>query len=132
MKKFSPSEQEVLLAHFDWNLQRLDEVIKQEESDYFKGAALQRFGQTYQIALKIIRSFAQSQSIPCKMDESCFEIAVQNGWMKKQPNWKEIAADYQHINQKPQKDRENIYSKLVTYHKAFLYLFVRLKEILQT
>ena len=54
MEEFSPSEQEVLLNHFDWNLQRLEEIIKQGESDYFKGAALQRFGHTYDIALKIM------------------------------------------------------------------------------
>ena len=132
MRETSPSEQELLLTHFNWNLERLDEVLQQEESDYFKGAALQRFGHTYDIALKIIRSFSRSKGVFCTMDESCFEIAVQNGWMEKQPDWTDIAADYQRINQKPQQDTENIYSKLVTYHKAFNYLFARLKELAQT
>ena len=131
MREISPSEQEVLLTHFDWNLKRLDEVIKQEESDYFKGAALQRFGHTYEIALKVIRSFAQSKNIPCKMDERCFETAVQNGWMKKQPEWTEIAADYQRVNKKPQQDTENVYSKLAVYHQAFNYLFVQLKDLVK-
>mgnify|MGYP001193873863 CR=1 FL=1 len=129
MEDISPSEQEVLLTHFDWNLQRLDEVLKKEKSDYFKGAALQRFGHTYDIALKMIRSVAQSKSIPCGMDERCFETAVQNGWMEKQPDWTEIVADYKRINQKPQQDTENVYSKLAAYHKAFHYLFARLKEM---
>ena len=130
MKEISPSEQEVLLTHFDWNLKRLDEVIKQEESDYFKGAALQRFGHTYEIALKIIRSFAQSKNIPCKIDERCFETAVQNGWMKNQPEWKEITADFQRINQKPQQNIERVYSKLATYHNALHYLFEQLKDLI--
>ena len=78
MKEIPSSELEVLLTHFSWNLQRLDEVLKQEKSAYFKSAALQRFGHTYNIALKIIRSYAQSKSIPCKMGERCFETAVQN------------------------------------------------------
>ena len=132
MEEISPSEQEVLLNHFDWNLQRLDEIIKQGESDYFKGAALQRFGHTYDIALKIIHSIAQLKGIPCKRDEKCFETAVQNGWMKNQPDWTEIAADYHGINKKPQQNKENVYSKLVTYHRAFHYLFAQLKELLQT
>ncbi len=131
MKEISPSEQEVLLNHFDWNLQRLEEIIKQEESDYFKGAALQRFGHTYDTALKIIQSFAQSKSIPCKMGERCLETAIQNGWMKKQPDWTEIAADYHRINQKPQQDIESVYSKLTTYHKAFHYLFAQLKKLVK-
>ena len=131
MRENLPLEQKVLLTHFNWNLQRLDEVLKQEESDYFKGAALQRFGHTYDIALKIIRNFAQSKGIPCKMDERCFETAVQNGWMERQPHWTEIAADYQRINHKPQQGTENIYSKLATYHKAFHYLFAQLKKLVQ-
>ena len=132
MNDISPSEQEVLLNHFHWNLQRFDEVIKQEESDYFKGAALQRFGHTYDIALKIIRSFARSKSIPCKMDERCLETAVKNGWMEKQPSWTEIAADYHRINQIPQQDTENVYLRLATYHKAFHYLFAQLKKLIQS
>ena len=51
MEEISPSESQVLLTHFDWNLQRLAEVLKQEQNDYFKGAALQRFGHTYDIAI---------------------------------------------------------------------------------
>ena len=131
MKKIPPSELRVLLTHFSWNLQRLDEVLKKEKSDYFKSAALQRFGHTYNIALKIIQSYAQSKSIPCKMNERCFETAVQNGWMKNQPEWKEITADFQRINQKPQQDIERVYSKLATYHNALHYLFAQLKELIE-
>ena len=131
MKEIPSSELEVLLTHFSWNLQRLEEVLKQEKSDYFKSAALQRFGHSYNIALKIIRSYAKSKSIPCKTDEKCFEIAVQNGWMKKQPEWKEIIADFQRINQKPQQDIESVYSKLATYHNSLHHLFAQLKELVE-
>ena len=129
MTETSPSESKVLLTHFDWNLQRLAEVLKQEQSDYFKGAALQRFGHTYDIALKIIRSFAALKNSPCQTDEQCFEMATQNGWLEKQPDWNEIAIDYQRINQKPQQDTDYVYSKLIAYHKAFNYLFTQLKQI---
>ena len=131
MKEITPSELKVLLTHFSWNLQRLDEVLKQEKSDYFKSAALQRFGHTYNIALKIIRSYAQSKSIPCTIDKKCFETAVQNGWVKNQPEWKEITTDFQRINKKPQQDIESVYSKLATYHKALHYLFMQLKELVE-
>tara|TARA_Y100001936_G_C15962929_1_gene606635 strand:+ start:388 stop:786 length:399 start_codon:yes stop_codon:yes gene_type:complete len=131
MNEIPSSELEILLTHFSWNLQRLDEVLKQEKSDYFKSAALQRFGHTYNIALKIIQSYAKSKSIPCKMEERCFETAVQNGWMKNQPEWKEIVAAFQQINQKPQQNTESIYSKLATYHYALNYLFAQLKELIE-
>ena len=89
-----PSESQVLLTHFDWNLQRLNEVIMQEKNDYFMGAALQRFGHTYDITVKVLRSFAKHQGLSCQTDEQCFETAVTNGWMEKICNINEVI-DYQ-------------------------------------
>ena len=129
MSQKTNSELKVLLTHFDWNLQRLDEVLKQEQSDYFKGAALQRFGHTYDMVLKTLRAFAQWQNLPCQTDEQCFETAVNKGWMEKQSDWKEMAADYQRINQKPPQDAETVYGKLATFHKTFSQLFAKLKAI---
>ena len=124
-----PSESQVLLTHFDWNLQRLEEVIQQEQSDYFTGAALQRFGHTYDITIKILRSFAKCQDLPCQTDAQCFETAVTSGWMEKIFDIKELINDYQCITQKPQQDVENIYKKLIIYHKDFSYLFKQLKRL---
>ncbi|MEE3253741.1 MAG: nucleotidyltransferase substrate binding protein [Nitrospinota bacterium] len=129
MTNISPSEPQVLLTHFNWNLQRLEEVIKQEQTDYFRGAALQRFGHTYDITIKIIRSFAKYQDLTCQTDEQCFEIAVTNGWMEKVFDINEMINDYQNITQKPQQNAENIYKKLTTYHRAFSYLFKQLKKV---
>ncbi len=127
MSQKIPSELQVLLTHFDWNLQRLDEVLKQDQSDYFKGAALQRFGHTYDMVLKTLRAFAQWQNLSCQTDEQCFETAVNNGWMEKKTDWKEMAADYQRINQKPPQDAENVYGKLPTFHNELSQLFLKLK-----
>jgi hypothetical protein len=129
MSQNTPSELQVALTHFDWNLQRLDEVLKQEQSDYFKGAALQRFGHTYDMTLKVLRAFAESNNLPCETDEQCFEAAVSSGWIEKQTDWKEIAADYQRINQKPPQDAETVYGNLATFHQTFSQLFAKLKAI---
>ncbi len=129
MSQKTPSELQVLLTHFDWNLQRLDEVLKQEQSDYFKGAALQRFGHTYDMVLKTLRAFAQGQNLPCQTDEQCFEAAVSTGWTEKQSDWKEMVADYQRINQKPPQDAESVYGKLPTFHNALSQLFIKLKTL---
>ena len=128
MADMAPSESQVLLTHFDWNLQRLEEVIQQEQNDYFKGAALQRFGHTYEITIKVLRSFAKDHGVLCKTEEQCFETAVTKGWMEDVFNIKELTKDYQRIIQKPQQDTENIYKKLVIYHKAFSYLLNQLKK----
>jgi hypothetical protein len=129
MSQKTTSELQVLLTHFDWNLQRLEEVLKQEQSDYFKGAALQRFGHTYDIVLKNLRAFAQWQNLPCQTDEQCFETAVSNGWMQKQPDWKEMAIDYQRINHKPPQDAGTVYEKLPAFYNALSQLFAKLKTL---
>jgi len=129
MEEISPSESQVLLTHFDWNLQRLAEVLKQEQNDYFKKAALQRFGHTYEIAIKVIKSIAQWKNLPCQTDEQCFETALDKGWLEKQPCWTEMIEDYQRINQQSQTDIENVYLNLTTYHKTFSHLFTHLKKI---
>jgi len=129
MEEISPSESQVLLTHFDWNLQRLDEVLKQEQNDYFKRAALQRFGHTYEIAIKVIKSIAQWKNLPCQTDEQCFETALEKGWLEKQLCWTEMIEDYQRINQESQTDTENVYLNLTTYHKTFSHLFTHLKKI---
>ena len=115
MTNISPSETQVLLTHFNWNLQRLEEVLKQEQTD--------------DITIKIIRSFAKYQELPRQTDEQCFETAVTNGWMERIFDINELINDYQHITQKPQQNVENIYKKLTTYHKAFSYLFKQLKRV---
>jgi hypothetical protein len=107
----------------------LEEVLKQEQSDYFKGAALQRYGHTYDMAVKIIRAFAEWKNLPCQTEEQCFTTAVNSGWMEKLPDWKEMATDYQRINAKPQQDVEIVYAKLATYQQAFSNLFAKLKGI---
>ena len=129
MEEISPSESQVLLTHFDWNLQRLAEVLKQDQNDYFKGAALQRFRHTYDIAIKTIKSISRWKNLSCQTDEQCFRTALENGWLEKQPPWAEMIEDYKRINQKPQTDTENVYLKLTAYHKAFSYLFPHLKTI---
>ena len=129
MSQKTNSELKVLLTHFDWNLQRLEEVLKQEQSEYFKGAALQRFGHTYDMVLKTLRAFAQWKNLPCQTDEQCFETAVSNGWIQKQPDWKEMAIDYQRINQKPPQDAGTVYEKLPAFYNTLSQLFAKLKTL---
>jgi hypothetical protein len=126
----SPSSQKkVLLTHLDWNLQRLDEALKQESTDYFKGAALQRFSHTYTMAIKSIRGFENLQE--AANDEQCIELANQNGWTEDPPQWLEMIADYKSIIQKPDKqETEAVYQKLPRYRQAFKNLYTNLQSLI--
>ena len=115
-------QKKVLLTHLDWNLQRLDEVLKQGNTNYFRSAALQRFGHTYTMAMKSIRGFRESKAETD--DEQCITLATQNGWTEDQPQWAEMIADHKRINQKPtEQEAEAIYQKLPGYLQAFKNLY---------
>ncbi len=128
MSQTPPPQKKVLLTHLDWNLQRLDEALKQESTDYFKSAALQRFGHAYTMALKSIRRFGEFTEEA--NDEQCIELAAQKGWTQDQPEWQEMIADYQRINQKSnEQETEAIYQKLPRYQQAFKSLYSRLQNL---
>lgn len=120
------------MTHLDWNLQRLDEALKQESTDYFKGAALQRFGHTYTMAVKSIRGFENlKEEASDTNDERCFEMANQSGWTEDPPQWLEMIADYKRINQKPDKqETEAVYQKLPRYQQAFKNLYSNLQSLI--
>jgi hypothetical protein len=126
------SQKKVLLTHLDWNLQRLDEALEQKSTDYYKGAALQRFGHTYTMAIKSIRGFENlKEEVSDTNDERCFEMANQNGWTEDPPQWKEMIADYKCINQKPDKqEKEAVYQKLPRYSQAFKNLYSNLRSLI--
>jgi hypothetical protein len=126
------SQKKVLLTHLDWNLQRLDEALKQNSTDYFKSAALQRFGHTYTMAIKSIRCFENlKEEASNTNDERCFELANQSGWTEGPPQWQEIIADFKSINQNPDKqETEAVYQKLPRYQKAFKNLYSNLQSLI--
>lgn len=58
----NPTSTKIMLTHLDWTIQRLEEILKRENTPYFRSAALQRFGLTYEMALKCINSFNDQKS----------------------------------------------------------------------
>ena len=106
----------------------MEEVLKQESTDYYKGTALQRFGHTYTMALKSIRGFGISEEETS--DDHCIELASQNGWTDNQSQWIEMVADYNQITQKPDKQvTEAVYQKLPRYYQAFKDLHTKLQSL---
>ena len=125
-------QKKVLLTHLDWNLQRLDEVLNQGQTDYFKSAALQRFGHTYTMAIKSIHGFGEANDKTEDIkDDECIKLARQNGWTLDHPEWQEMSEDYQRINQKPDsQETESVYQKLPRYQQAFKSLYSKLQSLL--
>jgi hypothetical protein len=126
------SQKKILLTHLNWNLQRLDEVLKQGQTDYFKSAALQRFGHAYIMAIKSIHGFGEPKDeTEVIKEEECIKMATEKDWNLDPLKWHEMITDYQRINQKPnEKQTEAVYQKLPDYLKTLENLYINLKSLL--
>lgn len=84
-----PTPPKIMLTHLDWTIQRLEEILKREKTPYFRSAALQRFGLTYEMALKCINSF--------KNQESGYP---ENAAFEQNTEWLELVEAYYKIHQR--------------------------------
>ena len=124
----SDSSQEILLNHFDWNIQRLDEMLKQEPSDYFRDASLQRFGLTCDSALKCLQAFARQNGQTCNCLEECIQVAAKADWVCLNDTWEGLISAYNKIPQAGNGDEValEIFQSLRNYYSAFKDLYTNL------
>jgi hypothetical protein len=122
----------ILLNQLDWNLQWLQQMEKNELTDYYRDAALQRFEFTFKTAVKCIRAGALKQNITCESPEECFALAERIEWLPEGTAWKSMLQDYE--NMKPESVSKNanaIFANLEKYREQLKTLFERLSELEQ-
>ncbi len=122
----------ILLNQLDWNLQWLQQMEKNELTDYYRDAALQRFEFTFSTAVKCIRAGALKQNITCESPEECFALAERMEWLPEGTAWKSMLQDYE--NMKPEsvsKNANTIFANLEKYREQLKTLFERLSELEQ-
>ncbi len=106
----------ILLTHLEWNIKHLEEIQKQEKSDYYRNAALQRFGFTVDSALKCIRTGAMDQKTTCLTAQDCHKFANKMGWLENKKIWEDLFQDYEKINGNTLNTvRDSIYQNLEKY-----------------
>ena len=112
---------QVILPHLNWSLARLKEVIEKEDTEYYRGAALQRFRLTYEVALKVIRAFAKQEGKVFPTDDACFQWVEEKQWLKKKLDWAAVIKNYKKVKSLPkEKSTDGIYNELQGYY-ALLY-----------
>ena len=108
---------QIILPHLNWSLARLKEVIEKEDTEYYRGAALQRFRLTYEVALKAIRAFAEQEGKFFSSDESCFQWIEEKQWLEKKSDWITVIQNYKKIkNLLGDKSRINTYNELPAHY----------------
>ena len=116
----SQQSPQIILPHLKWSLARLKEAIEKEDTDYYRGAALQRFSLTYEVALKAIRAFAEQEGKSFSSDESCFQWIEEKQWVKKISDWESVINNYNKIkNSSEEKSTDNTYKQLRNYYPLF-------------
>jgi hypothetical protein len=107
----------IILPHLNWSIMRLKEVVNKEDTEYYRGAALQRFGLTYKVAMKVIIAFATEEGETCVSDEDCFKWLKKKKWLENNSDWNLLIEDYQSIQNQPQVITTNkIYHKLADHY----------------
>ena len=122
----------ILLNQLDWNLQWLEQMEKNELTDYYRDAALQRFEFTFNTAVKCIRAGALKQDMTCESPEECFALAERVEWLPEGTIWESMIED--HENMKPESVSKNataVFANLKKYREQLKTLFDRLSELEQ-
>ena len=112
------STPQIILPHLNWSLARLKEVIEKDDTDYYRGAALQRFRLTYEVAIKAIHAFAEQEGEKISSDESCFQWTEEKQWLEKQSNWIKIIQNYNTVkNFSEDISRNKTYNELQAHYE---------------
>ena len=131
MTNQSPSK--TILPHFDWTLQRFDEMLRQEKSDYFRDAALDRFGLTFDLALKSLHAFAAEKGVVRNSPREYFKWAGEMDWFGEGQDWDEIVSAYNLIKLSEKGGKaDDIYSRLEHFLALFKNLFDNLAKLKPT
>jgi len=110
----------ILLTHFAWNLQRLEDMQNNERNEYYRNASLQRYEFAVHSALKCLQARAELDHRSCETVEEGFQWAGEMGWFPDNADWKEMADAYQKMTpDQIGNDADAIFDKLKIYHTHF-------------
>ena len=118
----------ILLTHFEWTIDRFEEILKNEKSDYYRDAALQRFSFACDMALKCIRSMAAEQGKSCETFQQCVEWCLGKNWLEENAPWKEITESHGQASQKLKGESADLeYDKLDSYCRLLKNIYQHMK-----
>ncbi len=120
----------ILLNQLDWNLQWLQQMEKNEATDYYRDAALQRFDFTLHTATKCIQAAALKQNMTCESPEECFALAENREWLPQGIDWKNMLQDHKNMKtESTTKEADAVFTHLKNHHEQLKILFDRLSEL---
>ena len=120
----------ILLTHYKWSIDHFEEILKNEKSDYYRDAALQRFSFTCDMALKSIRSLASEQEKTCETFQQSIEWCLKKNWLDESAPWKEITESYGQATQKLKDESADLeYEKLGSHCQLLKKIYQHLETL---
>ncbi len=120
-----PPSLKILLTHLEWNLQRLEEILKNEATEYYRDAALQRFGHCMDMAVKCLEAAAAQEE--SKTGSAGFHRAVENRWIADTEHLESMLADHAALPEKSESaPPAAVFEKLDRYHAILNELYASL------
>jgi|TARA_B110000438_G_scaffold295920_1_gene339769 hypothetical protein len=102
----------------DWNIQHFEQILKNEKTDYYRDASIQRFCLVFEATLKTLSAFAEESGAEAQTTEECFQFAETRQWTD--DTSKPVLNDYQSVKDgfKPSL-AETVYPRLKDHHAFF-------------
>ena len=105
-----------ILASFEKSLQRLEEILKEEETIANRDSAIKRFEFTVELAWKCVQKFLREQEIICRSPKECLKEAFKFGLIKDDPRWIEMFKDKNlTVHTYNEVTAEEVYERLSNY-----------------
>lgn len=74
-------------------LQRLDEVLCEDETPITRDAAIQRFEFCFELTWKAIQEAARNEGLDCASPRGCGRVAFRLGWLSDEAGWLAVLED---------------------------------------
>jgi|SRR3989344_2063417 len=85
MSKFTVTKEQFALA-----IARLAEALAQEENDFIRDSAIQRFEFSFDLAWKTIKAYGEEEGFLCATPRACFREAFSKGLIAHDDFWMEM------------------------------------------
>ncbi|MBU6414641.1 HI0074 family nucleotidyltransferase substrate-binding subunit [Patescibacteria group bacterium] len=111
---------QALLQEYGEALERFQEVLQQEKTEFIRDSAIKRFEIVFDLAWKTLKAFLETQGIPCVSPKTCFREAHRAGLIEYDEIWMKLV-DERNYTAHTYKEAfaENIYQKLPQALAAF-------------
>lgn len=118
-----------ILISFEKSIQRLEEILKEEETVANRDSAIKRFEFTVELAWKCVQKFLREQEIICRSPKECLKEAFKFGLIEDDPRWLEMFEDRNlTVHTYNETTAEEVYERLSNYLGVFELLKEKLNQ----